>query len=64
MADGGRAADDIELAFDYPSESQVNYTTPGGIKHQEFIDKEMGYPDQRALYALLFLAPLSLPSSP
>ncbi|KAK1834123.1 hypothetical protein QBC39DRAFT_399027 [Podospora conica] len=52
MADGGRAADDIDLAFDYPSEAQATYTTPAGY-HQERIDKEMGYPDQRLLYALI-----------
>ena len=48
MADGGRAADDIDLAFDYPSDAQATYTTPAGY-HQERIDKEMGYPDQRLL---------------
>ncbi|KAK5661614.1 hypothetical protein OQA88_9714 [Cercophora sp. LCS_1] len=50
MADGGRAADDIDLAFDYPSEMQATYTTPSGV-HQQRLDKEMGYPDQRLLYA-------------
>jgi hypothetical protein len=49
MADGGRAADDIDLAFDYPSEMQETYTTPAGV-HQARVDKEMGYPDQRVLY--------------
>lgn len=48
MADGGRAVDDIDLAFDYPSEAQATYTTPAGY-HRERIDKEMGYPDQRLL---------------
>jgi len=52
MRDGGRAADDIDLAFDYPSDAQATYTTPAGY-HQERIDKEMGYPDQRLLYALI-----------
>ncbi|KAK0640781.1 hypothetical protein B0T16DRAFT_202147 [Cercophora newfieldiana] len=52
MADGGRAADDIDLAFDYPSEMQQTYTTPAGY-HQARVDKEMGYPDQRVLYALV-----------
>lgn len=31
MADGGRAVDDIDLAFDYPSEMQATYTTPSGV---------------------------------
>lgn len=48
MADGGRAVDDIDLAFDYPSEAQATYTTPAGYQ-RERIDKEMGYPDQRLL---------------
>ncbi|KAK0617004.1 hypothetical protein B0T14DRAFT_498110 [Immersiella caudata] len=52
MADGGRAVDDIDLAFDYPSEMQETYTTPAGM-HQARVDKEMGYPDQRVLYALV-----------
>ncbi|KAK4444534.1 hypothetical protein QBC34DRAFT_385225 [Podospora aff. communis PSN243] len=52
MADGGRAVDDIDLAFDYPSEMQETYTTPAGV-HQARVDKEMGYPDQRVLYAII-----------
>jgi len=48
MADGGRAVDDIDLAFDYPSEAQATYTTPAGYE-QAWMDKEMGYPDQRLL---------------
>ena len=52
MPDGGRAVDDIDLAFDYPSEVQATYTTPAGV-HRERIDKEMGYPDQRILYGLV-----------
>jgi hypothetical protein len=48
MADGGRAVDDIDLAFDYPSEAQATYTTPAGYQ-QARMDKEMGYPDQRLL---------------
>jgi len=51
MADGGRAVDDIDLAFDYPSEMQETYTTPAGA-HQARVDKEMGYPDQRILYVM------------
>jgi len=48
MADGGKAVDDIDLAFDYPSEMQATYTMPSGV-HQTRLDKEMGYPDQRVL---------------
>ncbi|KAK0751237.1 hypothetical protein B0T18DRAFT_425911 [Schizothecium vesticola] len=52
MADGGRAVDDIDLAFDWPSEVQATYTTPAGYE-QARMDKEMGYPDQRLLYGLI-----------
>ena len=51
MADGGRAVDDIDLAFDYPSDVQATYTLPAGMHHAR-IDKEMGYLDQRLLYVL------------
>lgn len=47
MADGTRLVDEIDLAFHYPSEVQMKYTTPAGALHHERIDKEMGYPDQR-----------------
>lgn len=60
MADGGKAVDDIDLAFDYPSEMQATYTTPSGV-HQTRLDKEMGYPDQRVLYGFFFLS-VCLPS--
>lgn len=66
MADGGRAVDDIDLAFDYPSDVQATYTLPAGMHHAR-IDKEMGYPDQRLLYVfstpflLLFSFALPVP---
>ncbi|KAK3349274.1 hypothetical protein B0T25DRAFT_569926 [Lasiosphaeria hispida] len=43
MADGTRLVDEIDLAFHYPSEVQMKYTTPAGALHHERIDKEMGY---------------------